>query len=116
MRRPREPIFILAALAVLMMLSQRTPRPAPNPDPADCEQNKCRIVRALTDYASDHPHEAYPDNLSELVPRYLRSIPKCPQAKADTYSACYHVSCENGYCTLGCSVGHGSSYTGALGR
>lgn len=54
-----------------------------------CKANLKSLSAALEMYASDHEGQ-YPDSLSELVvARYLSSLPNCPAAGADTYSANY---------------------------
>ncbi len=61
-----------------------------------CKSNLKNTATALEMYARDH-HGAYPLDLSQLVPNYLRILPSCPSARKDTYSVAYHV--------------HGDAYT-----
>ncbi len=55
---------------------------------SSCYQSLCLLEKALMEYARAHKGQ-YPRKLSELTPKYLKSIPTCPQAKRDTYSASY---------------------------
>lgn len=55
-----------------------------------CQRNLLNIGTALEMYAVDH-RGRYPTRLAGLVPAYLKYIPKCPEAHADTYSATYHA-------------------------
>lgn len=58
-----------------------------------CKSNEKNIATALEMYASDF-QGYYPSNLNKLISKdphlsYLRSIPTCPAAGKDTYSATY---------------------------
>lgn len=55
---------------------------------AECYRNEQQIRSALETYASEH-RGRYPQTLSRLVPKYLASLPRCPESKADTYSPNY---------------------------
>jgi len=57
---------------------------------AACRANLKCISTALEMYASDH-QQAYPCHLNELTPQYLKTIPTCPWAGSETYSAGYDV-------------------------
>ncbi len=58
-----------------------------------CKSNLKNIATALELYAMDHGQ--YPPSLSELVAKsYLGTIPKCPSAGKDTYSASYTHSAK----------------------
>jgi hypothetical protein len=51
----------------------------------ECGQNVKEINDAIDQFAAKHG--SYPDRLSQLIPAYLPSIPTCPIAHVDTYSA-----------------------------
>lgn len=53
-----------------------------------CKSNLKNIATALEMWSTDNDGK-YPDSLAELTPNYLRFIPSCPAAKADTYSTTY---------------------------
>ncbi|MEW6283791.1 MAG: hypothetical protein AB1758_34585 [Candidatus Eremiobacterota bacterium] len=53
-----------------------------------CKGTLNNMAKALYMYASDHRGQ-YPDALSRLTPNYLKTIPVCPAANADTYSLSY---------------------------
>jgi type II secretory pathway pseudopilin PulG len=53
-----------------------------------CHSNLRNISTALEMYRSDN-HGRLPARLTQLVPRYLRSLPTCPAASANSYSAGY---------------------------
>jgi hypothetical protein len=55
-----------------------------------CKSNLKNLGTALEMFASDHQGR-YPKSLAELVPVYLKSIPPCPGAGRDSYSASYVV-------------------------
>ncbi|MCW5872921.1 MAG: hypothetical protein KIS61_37085, partial [Candidatus Eremiobacteraeota bacterium] len=61
-----------------------------------CTQNLKGIATGLEMYASDHSGR-YPASLQELVPKYLQSIPACPAARRDTYSASWRVAGGEGF-------------------
>ncbi len=47
-------------------------------------------------FACDHAGR-YPRELKTLVPKYLQSIPQCPAAHQDTYSASWRVAGSEGF-------------------
>ena len=55
-----------------------------------CYRNLARISTALDNYAKDNEGN-YPQNLDELVPKYMDKIPLCPQSGTDTYSVSYRI-------------------------
>lgn len=67
-----------------------------------CESNLKNIGTALEMYDVDYG--SYPRSLAMLTPEYLRYIPTCPAAGADTYSSSYSVS-ATGY-TVTCAGAH----------
>jgi hypothetical protein len=53
-----------------------------------CCSNLRNIGTALEMWSSDNKGH-YPDRLEQVAPSYLRTIPTCPSAGIDTYSASY---------------------------
>ena len=76
---------------------------------AACRTNLRVLATALDRYADDH-HGTYPGSLDELVPGYVRRLPRCPVAGVDTYLAGYVLSPDKLSFHLECS-GH---YHGAV--
>lgn len=58
-----------------------------------CKSNLKNIATACEMYSTDNKG-LYPDSMSKLTPMYLRFLPTCPSAEADTYSATYEVATE----------------------
>ncbi|MCD6309643.1 MAG: prepilin-type N-terminal cleavage/methylation domain-containing protein [Candidatus Eremiobacteraeota bacterium] len=65
-----------------------------------CISNLKNIANALQIYMTEH--EKFPPSLEELTPDYISTIPKCPEANADTYTDGYEVDDENTRYTLCC--------------
>jgi type II secretory pathway pseudopilin PulG len=75
-----------------------------------CKNNLESIAKALEAWRAAN-HDQYPPTLAALTPTYLKSIPTCPAAGADTYSATYKPSSDgHGY-----SVACGGTRHAALG-
>lgn len=53
-----------------------------------CQENLKNLGTALEMYSTDHCGH-YPDKMKSVIPDYIKSIPKCPSAGMDTYSADY---------------------------
>jgi tetratricopeptide (TPR) repeat protein len=53
-----------------------------------CYQSLCVLEKALMEYGREHKGH-YPKKLGDLTPTYIKSIPTCPQAHKDSYSASY---------------------------
>lgn len=53
-----------------------------------CKSNLKNMGTALEMYSTDN-NGRYPVALSKITPDYLKVIPTCPAAKADTYSSSY---------------------------
>lgn len=71
-----------------------------------CDGNLYALDEALHAYAQDHEGE-YPAFLAEISgTQYLKDIPKCPAAHADTYSAGYVVTEAGDGFTIMCSGDH----------
>jgi hypothetical protein len=58
-----------------------------------CKSNEKNIATALEMWSSDNAGR-YPQNLKQLTPNYLRTIPTCPAAGRDTYSPTYKVEAK----------------------
>jgi len=78
-----------------------------------CTSNLKNIATALEMWSTDHEGR-YPTSLSQLVEgdSYLRTIPMCPAAEADTYSRTYRSSAHPDRFTVECS-GHNHGALGA---
>ncbi|MBQ7502406.1 hypothetical protein IJT93_06795 [bacterium] len=72
----------------------------------DCKSNLRNIGIACEMYATDN-RGAYPRSLQQLQPEYLKLLPQCPSAEADTYSDSYEFSSEPDVFTVYCK---GSSH------
>jgi hypothetical protein len=58
-----------------------------------CQENCRNISESLEKYrAKDKKSKLYPSGLDKLAPNSIASIPCCPAANRDTYSATYQVS------------------------
>jgi prepilin-type N-terminal cleavage/methylation domain-containing protein len=67
-----------------------------------CISNLKNVATGLEMYSTDNNFR-YPSTLSVLVPNYLKAVPSCPSAGADTYTAGYaSVSNPDTY-TIVCS-------------
>lgn len=67
-----------------------------------CKSNLKNIATALEMFSTDHGGR-YPALLSELTPKYVKSIPTCPSAGKDTYSSSYRVRRDPDYFQICCS-------------
>lgn len=56
----------------------------------NCQMNCEKIGTQMRLYANSHQGH-FPPDMASLCPIYLKSIPTCPGAKKDTYSASYQV-------------------------
>lgn len=79
-------LVVLAGLLVLNALSAQMNRS--HGILTACESNLRNISTALEMYSVDHGG-TYPHGVERLTPNYLRVIPTCPAAEADSYSATY---------------------------
>ncbi len=66
-----------------------------------CKSNQKNIGTACEMYSTDHAGR-YPASLKQLTPDYLRVIPKCPSAGADTYSSHYRKGSKPDRFTVRC--------------
>lgn len=85
-----------------------------------CSSNLKNIATALEMYSTDYQGR-YPAKLAELTPDYLRSIPQCPAAGSDSYSATYkhtdkpysfEVACQGDHHGQGTNLPSYNSETG----
>jgi hypothetical protein len=65
------------------------------PQLVSCGHQLRTIGLALDMYQTNHGH--YPKSLRALAPAYLKKLPVCPAAGADSYSKSYHVDPKTGY-------------------
>lgn len=76
-------------LAIAGIIFQpRMPRPRAQSQLTACKSNLKNIGTALEMYSEDHKAQ-YPARLDALTPNYLKTLPHCPAARSDTYSASY---------------------------
>lgn len=89
----------------LMSIEPRSPRAAASRQ--SCEVNLKAIEQAVERFRADHQGRP-PSELSELIPRYLYSVPNCPHAGYETYSQGYKVVQEDSKHSfeITCSVEH----------
>lgn len=80
------PLVIFGSLFLALSFGSLSTRP--KAELYICTSNLKNIVTALEMYQTDHPG-SYPNSLHELTPNYLKTLPECPAAKADTYSTAY---------------------------
>ncbi len=93
-------IAILAAILVPNFLKARAQGQL-----TACESNLKNMGTALEMYSTDNAGR-YPatGQLSSLVSDYLKSIPQCPAAGSDTYSAGYTAASAPDNCTMYCGA------------
>ena len=73
-----------------------------------CESNCKNMGTALEMYSTDHKG-AYPGRMADLLPNYLKVIPTCAAAGADTYSATLQAQASPAAYTFYCSGSHHQS-------
>jgi prepilin-type N-terminal cleavage/methylation domain-containing protein len=75
-------------------------------DLAGCQQNLRSLASGAVLYANDDSGGTYPTTLMKLTPNYLFSIPTCPAARRDTYTASYSSASGANCCfTVACGPG-----------
>lgn len=72
---------------------------------ARCSSNLKNIATALEMWSTDHAGR-YPKKLKSVAPNYLRTIPFCPRAYEDTYSASYQRKTKPDFYKLSCKGEH----------
>ena len=70
-----------------------------------CKSNLKNIGTALEMYSTDNSGR-FPTALSQLTPNYLRRIPTCPSATADTYSMTFQSASNPDAYTVMCTGAH----------
>ena len=73
-----------------------------------CVANLKSIATGLEMYASDHQGN-YPKSLQQLTPTYLKSLPTCPAAGRETYSAAWRLAGSEGFYFCCSGNHHGSA-------
>ena len=99
-------ILLLFGVAAVAMVPSFIRARARGPS-TGCESNLKNIGTALEMYSTDNSGR-YPPHLSYLVPNYLRAIPTCLSAGADTYSPGYVFASHPDAYTFCC---RGSNHT-----
>jgi len=106
-------IELLTAIAIIVLLAAvlvpRFWRARERTAFTACGQNLASIATALQTYANES-EQLYPTALSNLLPKYLSTIPTCPAANANTYNASYSKSDDPRNFTIFCQ---GSFHTPA---
>lgn len=76
-----------------------------------CQSNLRNIATALQVYHTDNSD--YPEQLSEIVPEYMKEMPFCPSVNKDTYTDGYSFNENPVQYTIYCSgVNHSESNLG----
>lgn len=96
---------MLILILVLLSLSTRSSNGG---QLTACKSNLKNIATALEMYSTDNGG-LYPHSLEQLTPMYLKSIPSCPSARRNTYSASYQHQDHPDLFTIDC---HGLNHTG----
>ena len=97
MLTPAEYLAALAAQNLRKQLQAATPQGKVS----GCLRQLDKLHHALDAYRDAH-QDFFPDRLDQLVPSYLETLPTCPAAGSDTYSASYQVSHAPERFTLSC--------------
>ncbi|GMU55597.1 MAG: hypothetical protein AMXMBFR33_47430 [Candidatus Xenobia bacterium] len=111
MKRGITLIELLVALAIVAVLAAilypNHMRAKSRSKLMHCRGRLFDLATSLKFYAADNDG-FYPTSLRALTPNYLKTIPNCPGAERDTYSAGYasaELKLEDG--VVHCSHGHG---------
>lgn len=68
-----------------------------------CQQNLKNLSNGVIQYSNDNDR-FYPSTLTICVPQWMKAIPTCPSAHADTYTAGYEaILGDNAAFTVVCS-------------
>jgi len=117
-------VGILFALIALPVINQHIIAPQQWQMQIGCQGNLNKVLGPALDQFRKNENR-YPRYLSDLVPRYLGSIPKCPATThqilgyhlssggADTYSSGYQVDQTAQECTVICSGNRHASVASA---
>ena len=91
-------IITITAIAVIIFLSVKLVKSfmrtnemiAISENYSECYSSMAKIDDAISRYSKANKGK-YPESLAQLVPKYLKEIPICPNAQKDTYSESYKV-------------------------
>lgn len=92
-------IFIIATLASMIIPNIR--RALWKSQLSGCQSNLRNLATALQVYSNDN-EGLYPSNLSLIAPRYMRSLPTCPAAHAESYTGGYQINAKYDVFTVRC--------------
>ena len=115
---PKEPYFsVLSLVVVVVLISVMASILVPNflrararGQLTACKSNCKNIGTALEMYSTDN-QARYPVSLSQLVPKYLKTIPTCPSAGQVTYGNYVSASEPDVYTFCCAGENHRSSST-----
>lgn len=91
-------MFIIAVLASIMIPNMR--RAFYRAKMTGCVSNLRNLATAMNQYIVER--QVYPDDFGDLAPKYIKMIPTCPSAQADTYTKGYEKDIEPERYTLRC--------------
>lgn len=94
-------IGILVAIAVPVFVNASN-----NAKSRSCQANLRTLDGAIQTYAADTQTD--PASLAALVPTYMKTIPRCPVADADTYDFLAADSAGPAQSTIECADGAGA--------
>jgi hypothetical protein len=104
--------FLAAVVAVAVMWPIRMGCSRGQGTLTACKSNCMNVATALEMWASDHGGR-YPPSVDLLTPGYLRTLPTCPAAGRDTYSASYERSVQPDAFSFYCAGdNHRKAYSG----
>ncbi len=88
-------VFIILGLLTLLIvaISPNFVRARAQGRMSGCPSNLKNIGIALEMYSTDNDGR-YPERIQALTPNYLKTLPTCPAADRDTYSASYQTGPE----------------------
>lgn len=90
-------IYVLVVIVVVMLISSYREDRRIKESYSVCRTNLRELSSALEIYAN-YNDAYYPDSLDKLVPKYIKSIPTCPDSGTDSYShPSYMSSKKQGY-------------------
>ncbi|MCE1245181.1 MAG: hypothetical protein LWY06_00905 [Firmicutes bacterium] len=96
-------VFIIAGIA--SMIIPNIQRAVSKAKYTGCISNIRNMATSLEQYKNEDHEGKYPDTLVAICPRFIQSVPICPDAKRDTYTTGYEVSSDRKNYTLMCK-GH----------
>jgi len=81
-------LMAMVRIILLTLLLVGTGEARPRPNELGCQKNLRDLGTAIEMYSTDNQGQ-YPSSLKAICPQYLASIPTCPSARVDSYSASY---------------------------